>query len=152
MSLNNANHPVSVVVGLGTVAASAIHPAIYLPRRSALKSVSIMNGAALPHDATNFARCKLQDNNGGGSPIDLASFDGSLPQVTPGDGKGDLAADIAFPLVSLVAPQAGSQGGFPPSVGYPIDVAAGKSLQANIVIGGTGSLTNAKLIIDYYPL
>lgn len=152
MALNNANNVSSSVIGLGTVAASAIHPGIYFPKRTAIRSVSLINGAAEAHSGTNFVQVKLQDNNGGGSPIDLASFDGSVASVTPGDGKGDLAADIAAPLASLVAPMAGTQGGFPPTLGYPIDVAAGKSLQVNIVIGGTGSLTNAKLVLDYWSL
>ena len=152
MSLNNANQISSGSVYLGSLAATAIIPAIYFPKRTAVKSVTLTNGAALAVDGTNNALVKLQDNNGGGTPIDLASYDTSQANVTAGDGKGALAADIAVPLVALVAPMAGSQGGNPPSVGYPLDIAAGKSLQVSYTKGGTGSLTNANLQIDYFTL
>jgi hypothetical protein len=141
MAINNANNSASVSVNLGSLAASATMPAIYLPKRSALKSVSLQNGGALS-GGTDSALVKLQDNNGG-TPIDLASIDTSVTAVV---------ADVAAPLASLVPPLAGSVGGNPPSVGYPIDVAAGKSLVVSYTKTGNGSLTNATLVINYYEL
>ena len=138
MALNNANNPISEAVGIGTQSATITLPALYLSRRAAIKSISLQNGAALS-GGTNYIQAKLSIVGG----ADLASIDSS---VTP------LVSDVAAPLASLVAPQAGSQGGFPPSTGYPIDIPAGSSLSATVTVFGTGSLTNAKLIVEYYPM
>lgn len=141
MALNNANNSSSKAISLGSPSASEIVPGLYFPRRSAIKSVALINGAAMS-GSTNSAVVKLQNNNGG-SPVDLASIDTS---VTP------VLADQAAMLTSLVAPQAGTQGGLPPSTGYPLDVPAGSTLEVSIAITGAGALTNAQLSIDSYEL
>lgn len=145
MALNNQNNHVSETINLGSLAATAIVPGIYFSKRVAIKGAYLINGAALTVDPTNNAIVELQDNNGGGSPIGLAKIDTSQA------GQG-LLADIAAPLLSEVAPLAGSVGGNPPATGYPLDIAAGKSLQVSYTKGGTGSLTNAKLVVEYYVL
>jgi hypothetical protein len=154
MALNNANNPVSVSVHLGTVSSSSVLPALYIGRRSALKAAWLQNGSAEAHSGTNYVQVQLQI--AGMTPVTLASFDGSVASVTPGDGKGDLAADIASLMAAQQPPLTGTQGGlytggsFPNE--YPVEIPAGSSLQTNVVIGGSGTLTNAKLIMEYWEL
>ena len=128
--MNNENNPHLLVIPLGSLAADKVVPAGYLPKKSVIVGLALQNGAAIAQSDTNYAVVNLKV----GSQI-IGSVS---TQLTGGQG----------PLVAL-QPLAGAI-----VAGQEVQ-AAGAALSAQYDETDAGSnvaLTDALLIVQYYPL
>jgi hypothetical protein len=126
MSHSNYNNASQVVLPIGTQAASIELPGIYVQKKSIIKSVALINQAALAADNTNFLTIQLLDAPSGNV---LAEID------TKAANEGALSKNVA-----KVAPET------------DIAVAAGSSLAINVVKNGTGVPTLASLHLNLFAL
>lgn len=129
--------PNIVTIPVGTQAASIVLPGLRMKRHSKIKSVSLINQAALAADNTNFLQVQLQELNGGASVAVVdsrAAQQGALVANTPKD------AALAAGSTGVTLDPSGE-----------LDVPAGTDLQVSIVKNGTGVPTLAVLQIEWYP-
>lgn len=126
MSKSNHNCPISVAVHLGSLAAAAVIPALYLPKKSKLVSAHLMNGALIAASDSNYCGVSLKK----GSTV-LAELD------TRAAHENGLAANVAKALNVVDAES---------------ELDEGSSLTAEYTETGTIALTDAVLVITYYPL
>lgn len=127
MSKSNENNPHVNTVQVGTQAASIELPGIYVRKKSKIRSVRLINQAALAQDDTNYLQVQLLAAPSGAMLAECST------KLTGGDGA----------LVKNVALLAGET---------EIEVAAGSSLAVNVVKNGTGVPTLAKLEVEMYEV
>lgn len=126
MSKSNENNPHMAMVNIGTQAASIELPGVYCAKKSVLKSVTLLNQAALAADNTNFLQVQV-----------LAAPSGSvLAEIdTRAANEGALTKNVG-----KVAPEAN------------LVIPAGSSLAINVVKNGTGVPTLALLQLEMHEL
>lgn len=126
MSLNNENNAHLVVVPLGSITANGSLPALYLPKKSVIKSAAIINVATIAASDTDYCQVSLQN----GSDV-IAEID------TRAAHENGLTALTAKALNMVAAEQ---------------EQAAGSSLKVVYVEAGTFALTSAVLVLEVYSL
>lgn len=126
MAKSNENSPLSVAIHLGSLTTDAtLIPALYLPKKSRLVSAHLMNGAVVAASDSAYVQVALKN----GSTV-LAELDSRAAH------ENALAANVAKALNMVAAEQ---------------DQAAGASLSVLYNETGSVGLTDAKLILTYYP-
>lgn len=121
----HANQPQVAVIELGSISANGDVFGIYLPKKSKIEAVYVANGATINASDTDYFQISLQL----GSTV-IAELDSRAAHengVTANTPKG----------LNLIALQSVR--------------AAGSYLKATYVEAGTMALTNAKLIVVYWP-
>lgn len=127
MSKSNENQPFSVALALGSLTTDAtLLPAMYLPKKSKLVSVHVMNGATVAADNSNYFQLALKN----GSTV-VAEMDSRAAH------ENGVTANVAKAL-NLVSGQELQD--------------AGSSLSLLYNETGTVALTNAILVLTYFPL
>ncbi len=127
MSNSNENSPVTVSIHLGSLTTDgALLPIIHLPKKSKIVSAKLMNGAIVAAHDSNYAQVALKN----GSTV-VAELD------TRAAHENALAANEAKGLNVVEAVE---------------NQAAGSNLTLLYNEAGTVALTDAKLILTYYPL
>lgn len=129
MALDNEQQVLTQMIPLGSITANADTYGVRLPQKSRIKSVQLVNGAAITNSDTNFADITLRNG-----ATDLAKHS---TRVT-----GALGAPLALNTPSDMILQAAAL----------LDIAAGSWLLVNYAETGTYALTNAFVIINYWPL
>jgi hypothetical protein len=126
MSKNNANEPISVAIFLGSLTTdNTLVPAMYLPKASRLVSAHVIDGAGIAADNTNYITLSLKN----GSTV-LATLDSRAAN------EGALTANVAKAMTVDSTKQ---------------DLAAGSTLTFLYHEAATEALTNAQLILTYFP-
>lgn len=126
MSLLNESSPQLAVIPLGSITADGSLPALYLPKKSFIKSVTLINGASIAASDTDFVDIRLQN----GSDV-IAELDSRAAH------ENGIASLTGEPLNMVAAQQ---------------EQAAGSSLKVVYDESGTVAMTNAVLVIEHYPL
>ena len=126
MSINNANNPQLVVVPLGSIAADGSLPALYLPKKSYIKSAAVIDQAGIAASDTDFVQISLQN----GATV-IAEMDSRAAH------EGALTALVGKSLNMVSAQQ---------------EQAAGSSLKVVYEETGTVAMTSAILVLEIYPL
>lgn len=126
MSKNNENNTHLVVVPLGSITADGSLPALYLPKKAYIKSVALINVAAIAASDTDYVQISLQN----GSDV-IAELDSRAAH------ENGIAALTGEPLNMVSAQQ--SQ-------------AAGSSLKVVYNEEGTVAMTLAVLVIELFHL
>jgi hypothetical protein len=129
--MNNENNPKIVSMFLGSLTADVTVPVLHLPKAVRIKSVRLMNGAGI--SALDDPKFTLQLKNGSTVVAQLV-FDSTAT---------DIVANVAKDLSLLVSQLA---------AGTNLTVAYDET--ENITEGDETfiALTDAKLLIEYYPL
>lgn len=125
-ALSNESNPHTVVVHLGSLGTDDTQvPVIYFAKKTKIKRIMLMNGdAAISASDSNY--------------IEVSVFNGAT-QVAELDSR----AAHENGLVALTAK----------AMNLPVtEIAAGSSLFFDYQETGTVTLTEAKLVIEYYPL
>lgn len=126
MSKHNDNNRHVTVIPIGTQGTDNTQlPAIHFPSKSKIKSVKLMNGATIAASDTDFVQVGLQ-LTGGAVIAEIDSRAAHENGLVKNTAKG----------LNIVED----------------DVAAGSNLEIDYQEGGTVTLTNAILIIEWYPL
>lgn len=127
MSKNNENEPIVVSCFLGSLTTDAtLVPVINLPKKSKIVSALVMNGAAISADNSNYAGLSLKN----GSNV-IASLD------TRAAHEGAITANVAKAMTIDPTYQT---------------LSAGSDLTFLYNETGTMALTNAVLVLSYFPL
>lgn len=127
MSKNNENCPISVSIHLGSLTTDGTTvPALYLPKASKIVSAVLMNGAAVAASNSNYCGVALKQGS-----TSIAALD------TRAAHENGLEANVGKALV-LDADEA------------TLDDEA--SLSVVYSETGTVALTDAKLVLTYFPL
>lgn len=126
MSKSNYNNPHLVVVPLGSITSDGSLPALYLPKKSEIKSVALIDQAGIAADNSNWISVKLQNGS-----TEIATFDSRAA------GNGALTA-LEGKAMTLVAAQAVQ--------------AAGSSLKVVYDETGTVGMTSAIMVIELYEV
>lgn len=127
MALNNENNPSIMVVSLGSVTTDETAlPVAHLLKKSKIKSVRIVNGAAIEASDTNYVELALRKGT-----TEIATYDSRAA------GQGALVALVSKPMVMVA--------------GQEIQV-AGSDLNFLYEESGTIGMTNAQLVIEHFPL
>jgi hypothetical protein len=126
MALSNENSPQLVVVPMGSITADGSLPALYLPKKSFIKSVTIIDVTGIAASDTNYIQVSLQN----GSDV-IAEMDSRAAH------EGALTALVGLSLNMVAAEQ---------------EQAAGSSLKVVYNEEGTVAMTNAILVVELYPL
>ena len=132
MSKSNENNPHVHTVQIGTQAASIELPGVYVRKKSKIRSMRLINQAALVADDTNYLQVQLLDAPSGNVLAEIST------KLTGGDGS--LVQNVALASPDVV-----------PGT-MELEVAAGSSLAVNVVKNGTGVPTLAKLELEMYEL
>ena len=127
MSKSNENQPISVVIPVGSLATTATTiPAMHLPKKSKLVSAVVLNGAAIAASDTDYAQLSLKN----GSTV-----------------------------VAEIDTRAAHENGLTANVGKAMNLVSGQEVQeaaSDLTIlyaeGGTMALTNAIVVLTYFPL
>lgn len=128
MSINNENQPLSVSIHLGSLTTDAtLVPAMYLPKKSKIVGAHLVNGATVAASDSNYVQLALKS----GSTV-LAEIDSRAAH------ENGLVANVAKALNLVTAETDG--------------VAAASSLSVLYNETGTVALTDAKLVLSYFPL
>jgi hypothetical protein len=124
--MNNQNHPISVPIYLGSLTDNnKLIPAMYLPKRSKIVSAHVINGAAIAASDADY--CQIELKNGANI---VAEID------TRAAHENALAQNVAKAL----------------NVSESYDEpAAGSSLSVLYKENGNVALTDAVLVVTYYP-
>lgn len=127
MSLSNENNPHLTVVHLGSLTTDGtVIPAMHLPKKSYIKSVKVMNGAAVAASDSNYIQLSLKK----GSTV-VAECD------TRAAHENGLAQNVSKAL-NIVSGQETQE--------------ASSDLTLTYNETGTVALTDAKLMVEWYPL
>lgn len=126
MSKNNENSPSLLVVNLGSITADASLPVVYLPKKSKIVSCYVINGATISASDTDYCTMSLQN----GSTV-IAEID---TRAAHENGLTALEAK-AFNMVAAEQEQD-----------------AASNLKLVYDESGTFAMTNAQLVIQYFPL
>lgn len=124
-ALSNENNPQVAIVDLGSITATADVYGAFFPKKSKIVSVKLVNGANITSSDTDKAVTNLQL----GSTV-LAEHKSAITGNTSA-----IAANVPAAMNLLVS-----------------EVAAGSWLKVSYTESGTYAMTNAKVIITYYPL
>jgi hypothetical protein len=125
--MNNENNPTLVAIHLGSLTTDGtLVPGVHLPKKSKIKSVKLMNGANISASDSNYAQVALKN----GSTV-VAAID------TRAAHENGLTANVAKAL-NIVSGQETQ--------------AAASDLSVLYNETGTMALTDAKLIVEFYPL
>lgn len=124
--MNNENNAHIALIKIGSPAVDVTVPGIMLPQRSVIKSVKVMNGAAIAANASNYAVIQLL----AGATV-VAQYD-TRPSGLTALAAGDMA---------VVAGQEKQIAGTVLSVKYD-ETDAGSNV----------ALTDAVVQVEYYPL
>jgi hypothetical protein len=126
MSKNNENNPISVSIHLGSLTTNnTLLPAMYLPKKSRLVSAHLINGATISAHDSNYFQVALKN----GATV-LAEMDSRAAH------ENGVTANVAKAL-NMVADEQ--------------DQEAGSSLSLLYNEAGTVALTDAKLVLTYFP-
>lgn len=126
MSKSNENQPFSVSIPLGSATTDAtLYPGIYLPKKSRIVGVHLMNGATISADNSHYFQLALKN----GSTV-VAEMDSRAAH------ENGVTANVAKAL-NIVSGQ---------------EIQAGESsLSVLYNETGTMALTNAQLVLTYFP-
>ena len=142
--------PNVLAIPLGTQAASIELPGAYFRKRSRLKAAMLINQAGVTADPTNYLVLTLQDV--GATPGVYASFDtraanqGALTALVPAAmtlGGGTILGGTAGAVATTVLGD---------TTNPEVDIAAAGKLMVKITANATVQLTDAVLLIEFYPL
>ncbi len=123
--MNNENNPQVVSVYLGGITTDNTQlPAICVPKKSKLLSAKIMDGAGIVASDSNYIVLTLKYGS-----VSLAALDSRAA------GEGALTANTA--LAMTIAAD---------------DIPAGSNLVLDYQETGTVAMTNAQLVLEFYPL
>lgn len=126
MSKNNENQPFSVSIALGSLTTDAtLIPAMYLPKKSKIVSAHVVNGATHAANDSNYFQLSLKN----GSTV-VAEMDSRAAH------ENGVVANVAKAL-NIVSGQESQD--------------AGSSLSLLYNETGTVALTNAILVLTYFP-
>jgi hypothetical protein len=126
MSKSNENQPFSVAISLGSATTDGtVYPALYLPKKSQIVSAYLMNGATVNADNSNYFQVSLKN----GSTV-VAEMDSRAAH------ENGVTANVAKAL-NVVSGQETQE--------------AASSLSVLYNETGTVALTNAQLVVTYYP-
>jgi hypothetical protein len=126
MSKNNENEPISVPVYLGSLTTdNTLVPALYLPKKSKIVSVHLLDGAGIVANDSNYVQLSLKK----GSTV-VAEMDSRAAH------EGTITANTAKAL-NVVSGQE--------------EQVAATNLSLLYNETGTVALTNAVLVITYFP-
>jgi hypothetical protein len=127
MAKNNENEPLSVSCYLGALTTDgALVPALHLPKKSKIVSAKLLNGAAIAASNSNYASLKLKS----GSNV-IGSLD------TRAANEGAVTANVAKPMTL-------------DSTYQVQDALSDLTVLYNET--GTMALTDAILVVSYFPL
>lgn len=140
MTLNERN-PNIVLIPLGTQAATVNLPGMFVRKHSRIKSVQLINKAAVAASDVDYVVVALKDSNGNS----YASYD-SRPEA-----QGALVALIAG-QAKLLNPDLVIDAPATPLAEQEVNIPSLTNLEASVTIGGAGALTAALLEVEYYPL
>lgn len=135
MTLNERN-PNVAIIPLGTRASSAsiVVPGMYFRKHSRIKEVRVADRLGITKSSSNYVTFTLQDNSG--SPVAYAAA-----------ATSDNAAVAVTPLLMPLSTPVGDVTNQPEA-----DVPAGTTLNVSIAGTGTAVLTDAVLMVEWYPL
>lgn len=126
MSISNQNSPITIAIHLGSLTTDgALLPAMYLPKKAHLVSAHLMNGATHAASDSNYFQVALKN----GSTV-VAEMDSRAAH------ENGIVANVAKAL-NIVSGQE--------------EQAAAASLSLLYNETGTVALTDAKLILSYFP-
>ena len=125
-AINNENQPMVAEIALGSITADADVFGMYIPKKSKIVDVKLVNGASITASDTDYVQVSLQLGSNVIAEIDTrAAHENGLVANTPKS-------------LNVVAAQS-----------LP---ASGSYLKATYNEEGTIAMTNAKLIVVYFPL
>jgi hypothetical protein len=126
MSKNNENEPISVSIPLGNVTTDgSILPLLYLPKKAKLVSAYVMDGAGVSASNSNYLTLSLKN----GSDV-LATLDSRVAN------QGALVINTALAMLVDATKQV---------------LAAGANLVMLYNESGTVAMTNAVVVLTYFP-
>jgi hypothetical protein len=128
-AMNMENAKMVQIIDLGNITADGDVHGVYLPQKSKITGVKVVDGAGIAADNTNYVQLKLMLGS-----TEIAELD------TRAAHENGLAANVPK-AANLVG---ASNGG--------VNVDAGSWLKANYNEEGTVAMTSAKMIVEYYPL
>lgn len=124
-AMNNDNGAQSIQVPLGSITADASVLAGYIPRKSKLKSVKVVNLADIAQSDSDYLILQLKIGS-----LVLASFSTKLT-----GGNAALANGVLADMVLAVK-----------------DIPAGSKLEVAYDETGTMAMTSGHVVVEYYPL
>lgn len=127
MSKSNENNPHTVVIPIGTQAASIELPGMKARKKMVMKNMYLINQAALAADDTNYLQVQLLAAPGGAVLAEVST------KLTGGEGS----------LVKNVGLAAGET---------EVEIPAGSNLAVNVIKNGTGVPTLAVLELEMYKV
>ena len=127
MSQSNENNPHTVMLEVGTQAASIELPGMVARKKMIIKNMWLINQANLAADGTNFLEVQLLNGPGGAVLMEVST------ELTVGEGS----------LVKNVGLAAGET---------EVEVPAGTNLVVNVVKNGTGVPTLAQVQLETYKV
>jgi hypothetical protein len=126
MSKNNENNPISVSIHLGSLTTDgAVVPVMYVPKKAKLVSAHILDGAGVAADNSNYVVLTLKNGS-----TAVASLD------TRAAHEGALTANVAKAMTVDEDEQ---------------EMASASSMSLLYNETGTVALTDAKLVLTYFP-
>jgi hypothetical protein len=126
MALSNENNPISVVVAQGNVTANQETGVFYLPKKSKIVSLHLMDSVGIAANDTDYITVSLKK----GSTV-VASYDSRAAN------QGALTALVAK-AAAIVSGQEEQD--------------ADSSLSLDIVLEGAAVITAGSMVLTYYPL
>ena len=127
MSKNNENQPISLPIYLGSLSTNnTVIPAMHLPKKSKIVSVHLLNGAAISASDSNYFGLLLKK-----ASTTIAEMDSRAAH------ENGVAENVAEAL-NIVSGQE--------------EQAAGSDLTLTYTETGTVALTDAILVLTYFPL
>ena len=124
-AMNNENSAQSIQVPLGSISADGSVLAGYIPAKSKLKSCKLVNGAAIAQSDTDYVDLQLKIGS-----TKLAGFSTKLT-----GGNGALSNGV---LVDMVVESK--------------EIPAGSKLEVVYDETGNIAMTNAHVVVEFYPL
>ncbi len=133
--MQNGLNRQSTQLRIGTQAATASVPGMVFAQKSRIKKVSLLNGAAITADNTNYLQVSMKDlDDVEYAELDTrAAHEGALTALTP--------KVLNLASAKLASDNSGE-----------LEVPAGTTLKIVATKNGTGVPTDACLVIEWYPL
>ncbi len=135
MSKSNERNPqvTSVHIGSRLSTMNAVLPGVYFRKKAKIKNVWLIDQAGVTKSSSNYHTITLQDN--ASSPVAYAAIATSA------------SAAVALTPLALAYTSDSDSANSP-----EITVPAGTMLNVNCVTTGSAILTDAELLIEWYPL
>lgn len=136
MAKSNERAPVitPIFLGSGASAATVVFNGLYFRKKSRIKNVWLVDQAGITLSASNYETITLQDNSS--SPVAYASVATSAAAAV---ANTQLALALSSPTDA-------------DTNHLEKEVPAGTMLNVQAIGTGTAKLTNASLLIEWYPL